>query len=379
MIPLVRSAQDAGHDVLVIGDSGLVGHPELQAVACRVLPDRAEVLPGFDEVQVKRAAEALPPAERPAYDLTSFLAWGTALAPAAAAVIEDFGADLVVRELAFHAGWLAAEKLGLPSALFSLVPIPERLMVGIVPGPYADALASVGSSEKPEERVAAGLAVYALPPTWFGDQGPPESAVLMRPGEPTVIDDGSIAAIIDGLGRDRPLVYVTLGTTFADEPGLFRTVLDGAASLDVDVIATTGPTLDPGSLTGYRDNVRVVRFIPQSLLLPHCNAVVAHAGYGTSFGAMAHGLPMVTVPIASSDNPLNAAHLARSGAAVAISEAERTADTVADALRRVIEDPSYRTAARAIRDELQHMPGPEAVVDELERFARKSTRQGQEP
>ena len=118
--------------------------------------------------------------------------------------------------------------------------------------------------------------------------------------------------------------------------------------------------------------MRVVRFIPQTLLMPHCTAVVAHAGYGTSFGALSQGIPMVTVPIASSDNPLNAAQLAKSGAALAIPEAERSADAVAAALRHVIDDQSYRTAAREMSQELREMPGPEAALHDLERFAAMS-------
>ena len=71
LIPLMHAARCAGHEVVVIGDRGLVDHHELRDVACHPLPDRAELLRGFDEISVKRAAEALPPQERPAYDLAS--------------------------------------------------------------------------------------------------------------------------------------------------------------------------------------------------------------------------------------------------------------------------------------------------------------------
>jgi len=325
-------------------------------------------LPGFDEIEVKRAAEALAPHERPGYDLCSFLQWGTALAPYAATAVEDFGAELVVRELAFQAGWLAAEQLGLPSALFSLVPVPEAAMVGIVPHQYADALASVGSSAPALDRVAASLQVFALPPSWFGAHGPPEDAVLMRPSEPHVVDDGSADTVIGDLGRDRPLVYVTLGTTFADEPGLFRTVLDGAASLDVDVVAKTGPTVDPASLTGYGDHVRVVRYPAIARPAPLLS--------GRRPGRLRHVLRCHVPRVADGHGtdrlirqPVERRQLARSGAAVAIPETSRSADAVADGLWKILEDPSYRRAAGVLRDELRAMPAPEAVVDSLEWFA----------
>ncbi len=189
------------------------------------------------------------------------------------------------------AGCVPADALGLPHVTFLLIPMSERSMVDWMPGPYRAAHASIGRSESAARSIRQALELFALPPSWFGRVGPPAEAVLVRPSEPAPSDDGTATRLLDGLGVDRPLVYMTLGTTFADEPGLYRTVLDGVASVEVDVIASTGPALDPNDFSGYPDRVRVTRFVPQTLILPHCQAVVGHAGYGTVFGAMAHGVP----------------------------------------------------------------------------------------
>ena len=113
----------------------------------------------------------------------------------------------------------------------------------------------------------------------------------------------------------KPVIYLTLGTIFNLESGdLFERVLTGLNQLPGSVVVTVGRDLDPASLGPQPANVHVHRFIPQSLLLPHCDVVVSHAGSGSVIGALAHGLPMVLLPMGA-DQPLNAARAEALGVA----------------------------------------------------------------
>jgi UDP:flavonoid glycosyltransferase YjiC (YdhE family) len=87
----------------------------------------------------------------------------------------------------------------------------------------------------------------------------------------------------------RPIVHFTLGTFFNLESGdLFERVLEGLSDLEASVVVTVGRDLGP-----QRANIRVERHLPQSLLLPHCELVVSHGGFGGVVGALAHGLPVM--------------------------------------------------------------------------------------
>lgn len=365
----MRAAQAAGHEVVVVGDRHLAGHPELRGIKVEAVPDLAEVIPGFDERGLKRAEEALRPADRPSFAITTALQQGVALAPHVLDVIDRVRPDVIVREFIFYSALLGAVARGIPAATVLLLPLSERLIVEMAKDAYADALRQLGSTVNPTDVVGELTEVFALPPTWFGSAGAPHGAVLVRPTEPPATDDGTAAALLDGLGTARPLVYVTLGTAYADEPGLFRTVLDGVAAAGVDAVVTTGPTVDPGSLSGYPGNIRITRFVPQTLLLPRCTAVVAHAGYGTTFGAMRHGVPMVTIPIASPDNAINADRVGDLGAGIAIREDDRSPNAVQRALDEVINDVSYRQGAQRVAQDLAGTPGPEEAMRALEAIA----------
>jgi len=162
---------------------------------------------------------------------------------------------------------------------------------------------------------------------------------------------------------------VTLGTIFNTESGdLLARIVGGVRELPVDVVATVGRTLDPAELGPQPSNVRVERFIPQSDLLPRCAAAVTHAGSGSVAGALAHGVPLVCVPIGA-DQPLNAARCVALGAGLALDPLSLTPDGARAAVSRVLVEPAYRRAAERLRDELAAQPPVAEAVGWIEALA----------
>jgi UDP:flavonoid glycosyltransferase YjiC (YdhE family) len=117
-------------------------------------------------------------------------------------------------------------------------------------------------------------------------------------------------------------------------------------------------------------NVHIERFMPQAALLPHCDLVVSHAGSGSVLGALAHGLPMVLLPIGA-DQPLNAARCQALGVADVLGPLSAAPEMVRAAVTRVLADGGFREAAERIRDEIAALPGPEYGVTLLDRLASK--------
>jgi MGT family glycosyltransferase len=115
----------------------------------------------------------------------------------------------------------------------------------------------------------------------------------------------------------RPLVYVTLGTVFNTAVDLLRTLVEGVAALDVEVLVTTGQAVDPAMLGSQPAHVHAVRFIPQHDVLAAAAAVVCHAGVGTVYGALSVGVPLVVAPLAA-DQPICAMGCVLAGAAVSL-------------------------------------------------------------
>jgi MGT family glycosyltransferase len=115
-------------------------------------------------------------------------------------------------------------------------------------------------------------------------------------------------------------------------------------------------------------NVYVRSYIPQSVLLPHCDLVVSHAGSGSIVGALARGLPMVLLPIGA-DQPFNAARCHELHVGRVLNPVEATPDDVQRAATAVHEDSTYRQNAERLQAENASLPGPDYVVRLLERLA----------
>ncbi len=113
--------------------------------------------------------------------------------------------------------------------------------------------------------------------------------------------------------------------------------------------------------------MHVARYLPQTEILPHAALVVSHAGSGTFLAALGHGIPQLCLPQAA-DQFGNAAAAERMGAALTIEPGGATAERVQAAAERVLQEPTFRTAAHKVQLDIEEMPGPAAVAAHIESF-----------
>jgi MGT family glycosyltransferase len=156
-------------------------------------------------------------------------------------------------------------------------------------------------------------------------------------------------------------VYFSLGTMWADV-AVVQSVLDALADLPLRVVATLG-NLDAAQLSAP-SRVELHTFVPQEEILPDASLVIHHAGAGTMFGALAHGLPQLALPQAA-DNFVNAQMLADAGPGIVLMPGEVTPAAVRHAVERLLDEPGFAHSAQAIAAEIASMPGPDEVATAL--------------
>jgi UDP:flavonoid glycosyltransferase YjiC (YdhE family) len=161
----------------------------------------------------------------------------------------------------------------------------------------------------------------------------------------------------------RPRVVVSLGTTPMDEAPVLERVLAALADLPVDVVATVGAHLDPAEIAAAAPpNATVTGYVRHAALLPNASLLVTHAGLGTVLAGLAHGVPMVCLPLGR-DQPANAAAVARVGAGRVVAH-DAPVDALRAALADVLRSPTYRSAATALATTADGRT--DAAADELE-------------
>ncbi len=162
----------------------------------------------------------------------------------------------------------------------------------------------------------------------------------------------------------RPLVYASLGTVQNRLHGVFAAILEGCAPLDVQVVVSLGRA--DGVWNGaVPANAIVVPFAPQLTLLKRASVLVTHAGLNTSLEGLAHGVPMLCVPV-TNDQPGVARRVEWLGAGEILKPHRVTAERVRAAVVRLLNDERYRTTVRQLRDQTAAAPGVARAADIVE-------------
>jgi hypothetical protein len=190
------------------------------------------------------------------------------------------------------------------------------------------------------------------------------------------------AASITGSGKDRlpeslirlmqaddkrPLVYATFGTLFDQGPA-FAQLLRGLANLPARVIVTSPCLPQMPEAATPPPNTLLCGYVPQHLILPHCQAVVSHAGSGTMFGAIAHGLPQLCLP-QGADQFRNADALVATGAALMLEGEQVNSAAIHTAMQELLHQPAVRACAQALAAETAAQSTPDEVAMVLQSFA----------
>ena len=165
----------------------------------------------------------------------------------------------------------------------------------------------------------------------------------------------------NGRGEKAPLVLVAPSTAQDPEHRLLAAALRGLAKADVRVLATWNRRLPPRALQ-VPDNAKLVDWVSYSRTMPHCDAVVCHAGHGTLVRALACGCPVVASPAVGDMNE-NAARLDWLGAGMRVPARFTHPRPLRLAVERVLQRPAIRERARDLSAWIgAHDPGERAAL-----------------
>ena len=162
---------------------------------------------------------------------------------------------------------------------------------------------------------------------------------------------------------DGPLILVSFSSRL---PGttVVQRALDALSQLPVNGVLTLGPVLDPQRLR-LPANVTARRFIPHAALLPYARLAITHAGLGTVMAALAHGVPLLCIPLCK-DQFENAARVSAAGAGRSINRRTRPTE-LRGAILELLGNARYAAAARRQATAIAADEG--RAVDELEALA----------
>ena len=365
MLPLSRAIAAAGHDVAFASAADFCPQIEKEGFATFAAGiSLADQLAGGARAYPEQAA--LPHSLERFYTFVPRMLAGVAAPPRAAdlmPVVEEWRPDVVVHDEADFGAPVAAAAHGVPYADHSvgvMRPLHMARLAGEVAAPLWQ---RYGVDLGPYGGLYRHLYFDVCPPSLQSDAIDQVSTARPMQNARIVMGDQRLPDWMTSL-RPAPTIYVTLGTIFNQNPGVFTTVLEALGDVECNVIVTVGPENDPSRFGSQPEHVHIERFIAQEALLPHCDLVINQGGTAI-LPILAHALPMLILP-QGANQFFHAQACVRAGVACALNPGEITVEAVRRDVHALLEDAAYAAGAQRTAAEIDTMPSPEDGVRLLE-------------
>ncbi len=371
MLPLAIALRDHGHEIaFATGKSfgAAVQRAGFQHFPCGLdfsgEPNNIfETLPAWGSLKAKYPS-------MPVQQVYGFIqALSPRLADDVIDVLRTWKPAVIVRDPLEFGGYIAAESYRIPHATITwAVYINPK---ALCPEALVGLRQRYRLPDDPELNTLDRYLVFNfLPPAWKFPTAPFPGVTHRFCAPP--FDMSSDTRLPDWLSDlpDRPTVYATLGTTFNRAPDTFRAILAALSTEDVNAIVTVGRSMDPAQFRPLPAHIHVEEYIPQTIILPHCDAIVFHGGYNSLHSALWHGLPMVITPQEAGDQYPTGLLCNKLGAGILVKGSPPEPDAIRTALRAVLQEGSYRARAQQLRRDIEALPGLTDAVKSLETLAQ---------
>ncbi len=161
----------------------------------------------------------------------------------------------------------------------------------------------------------------------------------------------------------RPLVYISLGTVVSNKPDFYKKCVEALKDEDVDVIISCGRAVNPESLNGIADNVKVYNKVNQLEILSRANAFLTHNGMNSTSESLYMATPMVLFPQTNEQRAV-ARRAKEMGAGVELKG--ESVEEIREAVMEVLGNDKYAEAAKLCSDDFRSASGPKGAADFIE-------------
>lgn len=166
--------------------------------------------------------------------------------------------------------------------------------------------------------------------------------------------------------RDRPLIYISLGTLFNHDEEFFKMAVKALVNTPYNVLISTG---NAHILQNVKlpENIRAVEFVDQIEVLQKAALFVTHAGMNSINESLYYKVPMVLLPIAQ-EQLLNALRIEEVGCGKRLQRQGLSAAQLRETVEDVMEADDYRKNVNRISKTLHEAGGIKKAAAKIEKM-----------
>lgn len=168
--------------------------------------------------------------------------------------------------------------------------------------------------------------------------------------------------------KDRPLVYVSMGTVINDRPDFYNKCIAALKDMDVDVIISCGNAIDQKKLGTLPENVKVFPYVNQLEVLSKTDVFITHCGMNSVSESLYMAAPLVLYPQTSEQRAV-ARRTAETGAGVELTD--DSVEGIKSAVEKVLSSPDYAKAAQIRSKDFRSCGGVKGAADFIMRAPHK--------
>ncbi len=176
---------------------------------------------------------------------------------------------------------------------------------------------------------------------------------------------------LDQLSSTRPLLYISLGTIFNNEPAFFKQCVQAFGESDYQVVLSRGRQVDPTTPSPFPEHFLVSPYVPQLEILSRARVFVTHAGRNSTMESLYYGVPLVAVP-QTQEQGGTARRIADMGLGIALEKETVTVSSLRETVERVANDGAIHQRVQQMRHLTREAGGYQRATDAILQFTHQA-------
>lgn len=163
--------------------------------------------------------------------------------------------------------------------------------------------------------------------------------------------------------KERPLIYISLGTVINDRPDFYTKCMDALKDLNADVVISCGNAIDRDALGELPEQIKVYPYVDQLAVLAKADAFITHCGMNSVSESLYMAAPMVLYPQTNEQNAV-ARRVTEIGAGMLL--AEDSSEGIRAAVQEILNNKAYANAAADCSADFRACSGPAGAAEFIE-------------
>ena len=175
--------------------------------------------------------------------------------------------------------------------------------------------------------------------------------------------------VLPNKAKDRPLVYISMGTVINDRPDFYKKCISALKDIDTDVIISCGNAINKDSLGELPENIKVYPYVDQLDILSKADVFITHCGMNSVSESLYMAAPMVFYPQTGEQYAV-ARRAKEIGAGVMLEN--DSVEGIKKAVQTILNDKSYAKAAQKCSKDFRSCSGAVGAAKFIENAPNKS-------